>query len=410
MSLVQESSVVYHGIPSPRLNKGRAFIELSDKVNGLNDGYVIMREVLDGLLPVLEAHAGLFAVSTDLLYTKHLHPSEAVERLERSMRERGDKVFSVLASEQRRRTHVANGLLLTPLMWQGAPIGLIAFDRPDQRLLPSDRAGLHALSNQLAAIFGLKLSSSSLSRQHVAQQHEIRNAIAVQQSLLPSIPPSHSCGLSIATYTQSAEFVGGDYFDLILVEGKKMGIVVADVEGKGVPAALFGNLLRTTTHFLTHETPSTSAVMTKINSILHKKAVSSRKLFTMFYALFDPETKILTYTGSGHVSPMVIRGDGKETIRLYSDGTLIGVDPVQRFSEHSVQLQADDVVVYFTDGVTEHRNRKLEAYGEERLTHLVQQRKTETADMILNSLKADLARFNSLAPTDDLTLVVTKVL
>jgi serine phosphatase RsbU (regulator of sigma subunit) len=413
MSLVRPLSVLPHAgksIPSARISKVRSFNALSDKVNTLSDEYAIMHEVLDGLLPILEARAGLLMVSTELMCTEYHHPSEPLVRFERVLRERGEKMLSLFVLERRQRIHYADDLMLIPLVWQEKPIGLFAFDRERKRLLPSDEAGLRSLSNQLAAIFGLKLQLSQRSRDKGIRQIDIDNAVAVQQSLLPSIPPSHTCGLSIATHTQAADYIGGDYFDLILVDQNKMGIVIADVEGKGVPAALFGNMLRTTVHFLTRETPSTASVVGKINSILHKDAVALQKLFTLFYAVYDSTDKVLTYTGSGHVCPLVIRAESEKAERLHSDGTLIGIEPVQRFSERSVQLHTDDLIALFTDGLTEHQNEAGQIFGEQRLLQLLQAHKAEAVEILMKTLLAELSRFTQRLRTDDLTIILTKIL
>lgn len=420
MSSVRHPSVFQHvarntrSIPSSRISKARVFVALSDRLNNLKDEYAVAHEAVDGLMTILDACAGLIIAPSpvDLLYSKYQDRSEVLTRFERTLNERGETVLTIFSLEPLKRIHNSEGLTLIPLTWQGRTIGLVAFDREGRMMTANDEAMLLSLCNQLAAILALKHHPVEVKARlnSVVRQAEINDAVTMQQSLLPAIPESRTCGLSITTHTQSAEYIGGDYFDLMLVDQNKMGIVIADVEGKGVPAALFGNMLRTTIHFLARETPSTASVVGKINSILHKEAVAFQKLFTLFYSVYDSANKVLTYTGSGHVDPIVVRCDNEKSERLRSDGTLIGIDPIQRFSERSVQLSTGDLVAFFTDGLIEHQNKAGQAFGEQRLLRLLQAHKTEAVENIMRMILAELTRFTPELPKDDLTIILAKIL
>ena len=396
---------------SSRVNKARSLAALSDKLNTLKDEYQIARSAVDGLLSALGATAGLLMVRfpSDLVYAKHTLRSESLAGFERTLKARGDKVLSLFALESYKRMHKSDGLLLIPLLWQGKIIGVFAFDCAGKEFSAQDIDPFLSVCNQVAALFGMREQRSFVEslRPDDVRPDDIERAIAVQQSLLPAVP-SLSCGLSIATHTQAAEYVGGDYFDLILVGEQKIGVVIADVEGKGVSAALFGNLLRTTVQFLTRESPSTASVVGKINTILHKEASTSHKLFTLFYAVFDASTKWLTYTGSGHVNPVVIRSTG-EVEHLVSEGMPIGIEPRQRFTERSLQLAAGDLAVYFTDGVIDCTDAHGSVFGEERLIRILEASRHETVDCILEKVQAAMSEFIQAQPSDDLTIIVTKV-
>lgn len=397
--------------PASRNSKTRSFLSLSDSLNAQNDDFSIAREAIDGLMTLLGARAGLVFLPSpvDVLYVKQGSHSPALERFAAKVQSDAADVFKQCESETPRRILAIDRLLVVPLMWQGNVLGLVAFDRFGRMPAAQDEAVLLSLCNQLAAIIGLRNRPAHQQRAPVSDD-EMASAAAMQQNLLPSIPPSLSCGLSIATHTHSAGIVGGDYFDLILIDQKKMGMVIADVEGKGIPAALFGNMLRTTVHFLTRESPSTSSVMAKINTILHNEAVALQKLFTMFYAVYNPADRTLTYTGSGHVSPILVRGNGDRVERLQSDGTLIGVHPVQRFHERSVLLEPDDIVLFFTDGLTDYRSETDGSFGEERLADFISRHRHEDAETIVNMLLDELAAFTRQPPPDDWTVIVAKVL
>ncbi len=378
------------------------------------DEYAAVREAVDGLTALLDGHAGLifFPLPVDLLYSLYRHESESLARFERVVRERGERILEVFGLEPHKRTHEADRLLLVPLIWRRKTIGLAAFDRDGRKLPMHTEANLIGLCNHITAIVGLKAEQAqrAADASAIVAREDWEDAVAVQKSLLPEIPPSNVCGLSIAVHTQAAEHVGGDYFDLLLLDQNKIGIAIADVEGKGVSAALFGNMLRSTVHFLARETPSTAAVVGRINAILHKEAVASQKLFSLFYAVYDPSAKILSYTGSGHVHPMLLRSREGTVERLHSDGILIGIEPVQRLHERAALVQEGDLLLFFTDGVTDRMNESGEVFGDLRLADLLQRNNGNTAEECMQGVLDALGAFTGLPCTDDMTLILAKVL
>lgn len=388
------------------LRKIRSVLALSDKLNTLTDKHAIARHAIGGITAILNANAGLIVVSggANVMYSKHRSSSIAIEQLARTLAAGGP-----MECEPTKRVYSRDQLLFIQLLWRERQVGLIALDRQGLMPVPAEEALILLLANQLAALFGREDKSEGQNINDSHPQPDIQGAVAVQESLLPSIPSSSTCGLSIATHTRAAEYIGGDYFDLVRIDEDKIGIVIADVEGKGVPAALFGNMLRTTVHFLTRETPSTSSVVAKINAILHKEAVASKKLFSLFYAVYNPTNRMLTYTGSGHVCPLVFRAGSKHIDHLRSDGTLIGIAPTQHFNERSVQLAQGDLVAFFTDGVIDYCNEAGQAFGEHRVIHSLAAHEEQDVEQTMNALLNDLSKFTTLPPTDDLTIILTKV-
>ncbi len=390
-----------------RPSKARALGELSREINMLDENYPRVQLVVEKLMGILEARAGLlWDAEAELVHVRHERHSPRIQEFERTLREQRTDVTARYKSPT---IHLEDGVMVLPLVWRHRTLGAIALDREGKMLTPQEELGVVLLANQLAAIIGLRSQRVRMSTASPSQA-QMDDAAEVQRSLLPPIPPVHVSRLAIATHTQPAEFVGGDYFDLILLEKNKMGIVIADVQGKGVPAALFGNLLRSTVNFLTRETPSTAAVMGKVNSILHGEAHVPPKLFSLFYAVYDPEHKLLTYTGSGHVSPIVVRMADGTIERLCSDGLVIGAQPVQRFTERTLALAQGDIVAFFTDGITECRNNAQEMFGEERLGDVLRARKTETVEEIVDAVLQEISAFSPPPFADDITLIVTKVL
>jgi sigma-B regulation protein RsbU (phosphoserine phosphatase) len=408
-----QRSLTLHHLPrkaesqSLRVGKTRALVELSREINMLDDDYARLQLVVQKLMAILDARAGLlWDADAEIVHVRHQRHSARIQEFERALREQRAEVTIRYNNPT---IQLEDGVMVLPLVWRHRTVGAIALDREGKILTAQEELGVIIIANQLAAIIGLR-SRRTRTTEAAPSQAQMDDAAEVQRSLLPPIPPVHISRLAIATHTQPAEFVGGDYFDLILLDKNKMGIVIADVQGKGVPAALFGNLLRSTVNFLTRETPSTAAVMGKINTILHGEFHSPRKLFSMFYAVYDPANKSVTYTGSGHVSPMVVRIADGTIERLCSDGMVIGAQPAQRFTERTLALAQGDVVAFFTDGIIECRNQAQEMFGEERLGDILRARKTETVEQIVDAVLADVSAFSPPPFADDLTLIVTKVL
>lgn len=406
------TTATFGSVPSNRLNEARSFTALSDQLNVRKDEYSILREAVDESMKILEANAGLIMLPApvDLAYSRHRTFSPPLSAFEQTLRERKENLFVFFSLEPDKRVHKTGGINAIPLLWQGQIIGVLAFDCGGKNIAPYEEAGLLSFCNQLAAIFGLRRYSSlsGFKEMTLVRPDDVERAVALQQSLQPVVP-SNSCGLSIATHIQAAEYVAGDYFDLILVDQNKIGIIIADVEGKGISAALFTNLLRTTVHFLTRESSSTACVVGKINNILHKETSSSPKLFTLFYAVFDAERKILTYTGSGHVQPIVVRAATDAIERLSSDGLPVGIERCQNLSESSIQLFSGDVVVYFTDGLVDMVNGEGRPFGDERLVEIVRTHRAESAERIQQIILNALGDFARAPLLDDLTIIVTKV-
>ncbi|HXG00531.1 MAG TPA: GAF domain-containing SpoIIE family protein phosphatase [Bacteroidota bacterium] len=410
MSLVRTPSV----LPTPsddlrgeRTHRLLAWLSLSDRINVTGDLYAMMRSVVEGAMSILHATAGLLMIAGGGMYSKSRDASASLLRLEEALREDEPGVLASCGRGTARGRELSKDLAVIPIYWQTQVVGLLAFDLGRRRLVNSERSLLRIVANQLGAVIGARAQTPDSSLGSL--QGTLQEAAHIQQSLLPSLPSSQVCGLSVAAFTLPAQFVGGDYYDLICVDQRKLGIVIADIQGKGVSAALFGNMLRTTTHFLTHETPSPAVLLGKINTILHREAASARKLFTMFYGIYDAESRLLTYSGSGHIPPIVVPADGGEARRLRSDGTLLGISSQQRFEEYSVHLATGDILVLFTDGVVEHSAGGGKHFGEERLIRSVHKRRGLEPEAILNGVKEDLSEFAPLPSADDMTIVLTKV-
>lgn len=405
-------------LPSARTGLSRSFLALSDKLNTVAHEYAAVRMAVEDLCTILHAEGGLafFPSPIDLLlvhYTRRR--SAALEEFAALVQRRGERVLELFALEPQRRTHYTGELLLVPVVWKQKTIGLFALDTHGHTLSFSAEVGTINVANHIGAIVGLTAQLRELHRQYSQGQgsdpsRALEEALSFQNRVLPEIPPSSVCGLSIAVHTQAAEYLSGDVFDLILLDRNKIGIAIADVQGKGISAALFGNMLRSTMHFLARESCSTASVVGKLNSIVHKEAIAAQKLCSLFYSVYDPAEKILSYTGSGHVGPMLVRTRTGTTERLCSDGVPVGIDPVQRLRERSALMHEGDILAFFTDGIIERTNEHGERFGEERLAALLQESRHASAEECLSNILHQLDAFSALPLTDDMTLIVAKIL
>ena len=199
----------------------------------------------------------------------------------------------------------------------------------------------------------------------VALQNELSVANKMQQSILPTSFPTGR-GFEIFGSMKPARDVGGDFFDVLSLEDGRIGLVVADVSDKGVPAALFMMSSRTLLKGAAIGLDAPGKVLSEVNQLLQEENAAAM-FVTVFYATFDPENGELTYANGGHNTPLVVHADGSSTVIPPTGGIALGVVPDFTYEESSMTLQPGDRVVLYTDGVTEAENDHGDQFGLERL-------------------------------------------
>jgi len=238
------------------------------------------------------------------------------------------------------------------------------------------------------------------------QEREIAEAKAIQEKLLPreilQMP-----GYEIASAWQSARLVGGDYFDILPLGDKTLGICIADVAGKGMPAALLMSNLQAAVRGLASASLAPDLLCSRLNSLIYRNTASDR-FITFFYAQLDGPGRRLAYVNAGHNAPFVVRADGSHE-RLREGGTVLGVFASRDYELGSAQLSRGDQVVLFTDGVTEACNAAGEEFGEVRLLRLLQEQRSLPADRLQAKILAGVAEFSGGRWQDDATLLVLAV-
>lgn len=232
---------------------------------------------------------------------------------------------------------------------------------------------------------------------------EMDEALRIQRHLLPAAMPIVE-GWELASSWQPAAGVGGDCYDAITFTPARLGLSIADVVGKGIPAALLMSNLQATVRSFATEAAPPGALCELVNRILCGHVPDGR-FISFFYCVLDAERGSLTYANAGHFAPMLIRSDG--TIeRLDAGGPVLGVLADATYRDERVEVAAGDRLVLFTDGITEARNRADEEFGEERLAALAVEHRACGAGALQRMLAEAVAAFTGGAVQDDATLIV----
>ncbi len=196
-------------------------------------------------------------------------------------------------------------------------------------------------------------------------QSELNIANQIQQSILPTDFPPHS-GYDVYGSMDPARDIGGDFFDVIRLEDGRLGLAVADVSGKGVPAALFMMSSRTMMKGAAISVPEPGKALGMVNSMLSED--NEAQLFvTVLYAVYDPATGTFTYASGGHDMPLLIHPDGSSELLPLTGGIVLGIVPELEYDENSIAVNPGDTLFCYTDGITEAMNEADEQFGVERM-------------------------------------------
>ena len=284
-------------------------------------------------------------------------------------------------------------------------IGVLYLDSRERGALKSHaaRAALDTLSAEAAlAIENARLYREALEKAKFEQ--ELKVAAAIQQSLLPA---SNRTGAFFTTAASSVacRSVGGDFYDYVDLPNGDFGFILGDVAGKGSPAALLAAaVLGMFSAEATYNT-SAAAVMTRLNHGLFRRAVEARFL-TSIYGMISPEGRFL-YTNAGHNAPILVSGSSVR--RLEVGGLVLGLFEHAIFEEEALTLSPGDVIVSFSDGVTEAMNMEGEEFGDDHLVDLVQSYRDKTPEALLEALMADVRTFcGEATQSDDITVVLVR--
>lgn len=254
--------------------------------------------------------------------------------------------------------------------------------------------------------YGLALSEhKSLLQQQEEMQLELQVATNIQNMILKSTVPTIE-GVDVGMISVPARKMSGDYVHFIDDSNRYVGIAVADVVGKGIPAALCMSMVKYGMDSLEHSDSAPSRVLEVINRIV-EKSVDDSMFVSMFYGRYDVESSMFTYGSAGHEPALFYKAAEKRYEELGAKGLLLGVLPDGNYEQHEVQLQTDDLVIMMTDGVTEIRTN-LDMDAIEKITSIVSAYCTENAQVIVDVVFTELEKMQNFELSDDFTLVILK--
>jgi len=278
------------------------------------------------------------------------------------------------------------------------------YSSADLRLLQSvgTQTGLALENSELLA----RLSAEAARRERLNRDLEI--AGEVQQRLFPqSYPPVE--GIDYCGHCRPALGIGGDYYDFVPLRNGNLGIAIGDVSGKGVAAALLMSNLQASLRGQTlAEVSDLSALMRNINQMIYE-ASSSNRYATFFYGEYCPQTRRLEFVNAGHNAPVVLRGE--DCLRLEAGGPVVGLLKEVEYQQNHIVLAPGDVLLGFTDGISEAMTADEQEWEEERMIEALRQSRTCPARAIIDSIFDGADSFTKGATQyDDMTLVIVKVL
>ncbi|MDX1414032.1 MAG: SpoIIE family protein phosphatase [Candidatus Promineifilaceae bacterium] len=296
-----------------------------------------------------------------------------------------------------------------PLNAQGRLVGAMMVGMPTDNNQPLSARRLNILNGiaQQAATAVVNNQLYRESAERLRMQQELDVARDIQASFLPDGSPDIP-GSDVASLWLAARQVSGDFYDFLPRADGTWGIVIADVADKGVPAALFMALSRTILRTVGFNRKDPADVLMRVNEIISIDAQSD--LFvTIFYAVWNPKTKEILYANGGHNPPLLL--DRKGDLRLLkAPGIALGVLPTIELKSHSAHLRSGDMLILYTDGVTEAVNEDFDEFGMERLYLAARAARSQSAHSIVETISENIYDHAGGTPQfDDVTLVVMKL-
>jgi len=273
----------------------------------------------------------------------------------------------------------------------------------------SDLTTFETLASQCAiSIENAKLIEAQIEAE--ALERELETAREIQQKLLPSMLPQFD-DIQVAANLIPAKLVGGDYYDILKIDEEKTLFFISDVSGKGIPSALIVSTIYSCLETYLNMNKKKLKLLDLVlamNKVL-LDATTIDKYATCWFGLFDHKTKFLTSINAGHNAPLIFRKRFEQPRALKEGGIFLGCLNVP-FEKEEIQLQSDDVLVFFTDGVTEAWNEKNEDYEEKRLIEIVRKNTHRSTEDILIEIEQDVKKHVGKAEqSDDFTCAVLKV-
>lgn len=402
--------------------------QVADSLRAETDPDDLLRKIMDILWTTVAPYRGIIllvdekdgglepvVVRTRDGHTQEINISRGI--VERSMREQVAILVSDAPSDLRFSSNesvVASGIrsaICSPLVHKGEVLGVLYLDSQEAGTVYYTNDELElitGIANQAAmAITNARLHRQSIERQKLEKELEI--AREIQTNLLPREYPRVE-GVTFAAMSQPARQVGGDYYDFVPLGDGRTALVVADVSGKGVPAAILTATIRASIRLEAAHMgcgKPVADIVSAINQWTCRDATNNM-FVTMVFVVYDPATREITYTNAGHCFPLLFKPDG-EFRMLDTGGCFLGIMDVMEYESASFVVEEGDTLVLYTDGVTDAHNSDCQIFGNERLVEVIRANLDLSAEELRDELyEATLVFRGAQDQFDDLTILVAK--
>jgi phosphoserine phosphatase RsbU/P len=375
----------------------QVILDLAIRAVNAHRGMVIVPE---GETLVAKAHKGEgFRISTAVC-DKVLKEKQSILVRDAQL----DEAFKGRMSIMEQHVH---GMMAVPLQAKDRILGLIYVDSPVVlRQFTEDDLSLLTVMANVAAVRVERARLDEVEQAERILQRDLAEAADIQMRILPESPPQVP-GLDLAGCNAPCRTVGGDYYGYIAYPGGRVALALGDVSGKGMPAALMVFAFDERLRVLAAEAAGAAELVTRLNRNTCAKCPSNR-FITFFYGILDAAGGQLEFANAGHNPPILIRASGKVEL-LEDGGPVLGILSIAQYNEQRVPFGSGDLLVIYSDGVTEAVNTAEEEYGEERLIQILKERRGDSADVIMRGVMESVQRFTSGAPqSDDITIIVAK--
>ncbi len=305
------------------------------------------------------------------------------------------------------KTTPIESFLSVPLRVKNKMMGVLTVfnKRSNEKFSSTDQKLLSIIASQSSQIIeNARLLEEE--RNLRMMQEEMRVAKETQINLLPKEFPIIN-GYQIAAKTIPAKEVGGDYYDLIQIDDNRFAFCLGDVSGKGMPAAMLMSNLQATLRSHTVAKNLCKDIISVSNQLLYN-STEPTKFATLFYGIINLKSNDIVFCNAGHNNPLLFT-DNQKIVELITGGIMLGCLPDSDFEDEKISVKKNDVIVIYSDGISEAMNESEEEYGEERLTELISNHIEESPDKIIENILSDVEMFVGKASQwDDMTLMIIK--
>ncbi|OQY09804.1 MAG: hypothetical protein B6I28_02360 [Fusobacteriia bacterium 4572_132] len=300
-------------------------------------------------------------------------------------------------------------ILIAPLISKNKELGVLfllknienrKFDKNEVQLIG-------AITRHLSIAINNSIMYNVLSDKEKIEK-EISLAADIQKGLLPK-PVGEIENFNITEYFKPAKIIGGDFYDYFVSDENEFGILIGDVSGKGMPAAMLMTLLRSIWKTLLSYEKYPGKILTRLNQIIYSD-ITNDMFATVFYSLYNMEEKILYYSNAGH-NPIIYYNSSTGKIEEKNiRGAAIGFIKDYKYKMDKIKLSKGDILIYYTDGITEAKNENNELFGKKRLLEILFENRTETPEIIKEKIIKEIQRHEEKQnQADDITLIVAKI-